>query len=380
MDAAGTDLSGALQPPTAPEPAPVEPASADDILVPITTRVVEHMGVRLSSATQPHLNILGIQSTSVASSLPSVAPPILRSVAAGGTTAPESEGAAASESEYSEYKFSEIDTMIDKAFKYKESNNSLICDILAMYLKGQKILYTEAKTHCEQRLNFLMLPAIFITALCTILSLVLKDISYGATIVSSLNGINAFILALINYLKLDARAEAHRVSAYKFDKIQSYVEFNAGKILFMTSASDELGEIMKKVQHDVNDIKETNQFILPEKIRYSYPNLHNTNIFTEVKHIQYKEMRATNQLKNMYNDELAVRARVEKAKREPDSTGPVKTDLDLLESIEFRKRIQMDKIIRILDEYLDLDKAFEEEMRLNRNIQRGVQLCGWLKM
>jgi hypothetical protein len=278
----------------------------------------------------------------------------------------------------SEYKFSEIDGMIDKAFKYKESNNSLICDILAMYLKGQKILYTEAKTHCEQRLNFLMLPAIFITAVCTILSLVLKDISYGPTIVSSLNGINAFILALINYLKLDARAEAHRVSAYKFDKIQSYVEFNAGKILFMTSASDELAEIMKKVQHDVNDIKETNQFILPEKIRYNYPKLYGTNIFTEVKHIQYKEMRATNHLKDMFNDEMAVKTRIDRAKHENNAVNTA--DISLLENIECRKRIQMDKIIRILDEYLDLDKAFEDEMRNNRNRRNGIQLCGWLKM
>ena len=280
--------------------------------------------------------------------------------------------------EGSEYKFSEIDGMIDKAFKYKESNNSLICDILAMYLKGQKILYTEAKTHCEQRLNFLMLPAIFITAVCTILSLVLKDISFGPTIVSSLNGINAFILALINYLKLDARAEAHRVSAYKFDKIQSYVEFNAGKILFMTSASDELAEIMKKVQHDVNDIKETNQFILPEKIRYNYPKLYGTNIFTEVKHIQYKEMRATNHLKDMFNDELSVKTRVEKTKHENRLVDA--KDTLLLENIECRKRIQMDKIIRILDEYLDLDKAFEDEMRTNRSRRLGFQLCGWLKM
>lgn len=280
--------------------------------------------------------------------------------------------------EYSEYKFSEIDSMIDKAFKYKESNNSLICDILAMYLKGQKILYTEAKTYCEQRLNFLMLPAIFITAACTILSLVLKDISYGPTIVSSLNGVNAFILALINYLKLDARAEAHRVSAYKFDKIQSYVEFNAGKILFMTSASDELGEIIKKVQNDVNEIKETNQFILPESIRYSYPKLHNTNIFTEVKHIQYKEMRATNHLKDMFNDELAVKTRIEKAKR--DGLVPNDKDVELFETLECKKRVQMDKIIRILDEYLDLDKSFEEEMRINRSKTRGCQLCGWLKM
>lgn len=281
-------------------------------------------------------------------------------------------------SEFSEYKYNEIDTMVDKAFKYKESNNSLICDILAMYLKGQKILYTEAKTYCEQRLNFLMLPAIFITAACTILSLVLKDISYGSTIVSSLNGCNAFILALINYLKLDARAEAHRVSAYKFDKIQSYVEFNAGKILFMTSASDELGEIIKKVQHDVNEIKETNQFILPESIRYAYPKLHNTNIFTEVKHIQYKEMRATNMLKDLFNDELTIKTRIEKAKH--DGKEPSRLDIEQLEITECRKRVQMDTIIRILDEYLDIDKEFEEEMRVNRNKTRGCQICGWLKM
>ena len=43
-------------------------------------------------------------------------------------------------------------------------------DILAVYIKGQKILYTEAKVYCEQQLNMLMLPAIFISSLCTLLS------------------------------------------------------------------------------------------------------------------------------------------------------------------------------------------------------------------
>lgn len=280
---------------------------------------------------------------------------------------------------YSEYKFSEIDQMIDRSYKYRETNNSLICDILAMYLKGQKILYTESKTHCEQRLNFLMLPAILINAICTILSLVLKDESFGPTIVSSLNGANAFILALINYLKLDARAEAHRVSAYKFDKAQAYVEFNSGKILFETKASEELGEIIKKVQHDVEEIKETNQFIIPEAIRYHYPRLYNMNVFAEVKHIQNREMAATNELKDLFNDYRTIELRIMHTKAAGGE--PVAEDVKALAVVEQKKRKQVQRIIQILDEYSKIDSSFEAEMEAHRRrVARRLDCCGWLKM
>jgi hypothetical protein len=89
-------------------------------------------------------------------------------------------------------------------------------------------------------------------------------------------------------------------------------------------------------------------------------------------------MRATNHLKDMFNDELAIKMRIEKAKHA--GVDPLKSDIEQLELVECRKRAQMDKLIRILDEYLDLDKAFEEEMRMNRTKNRGIQLCGWLKM
>ena len=129
---------------------------------------------------------------------------------------------------------------------------------------------------------------------------------------------------------------------------------------------------------DKIDIKKCEELFINNIQFNNSPYILNTNIFTEVKHIQYKEMRATNHLKDMFNDELAVKARIEKANR--DDKEPLKTDLDLLDALECRKRIQMDKIIRILDEYLDLDKAFEEEMRMNRTKRGGIQFCGWLKM
>lgn len=280
----------------------------------------------------------------------------------------------------SDYKFPEVDEIIDTSYKYPESNNSLICDVIAMYLKGQRILYTEAKTHCEQRLHYLMIPTIVITAVCTVISTVLRNTEMGPTLVSSLNGFNFFLLALINYLKLDARAEAHRVSAYKFDKILSYVEFNSGKILFETKASEELGEIIKKVQNDVSEVKETNQFILPEAIRYDYPNLHHTNVFVEVKRIQNKEIRATNELKDIWNEELAIKRLRKACPADTDRAQRDVLEARLADTVT-RKRKKLEEIIMIQDEYLDIDKAFEKEMATHRqSLSRRCDPCNWLKM
>ena len=66
--------------------------------------------------------------------------------------------------------------MVKKIYTDADMTQSTALDILATYIKGQKILYTEAKTLCEQRLHTLMLPAILVTALCTVLSLFLKEI------------------------------------------------------------------------------------------------------------------------------------------------------------------------------------------------------------
>jgi hypothetical protein len=260
--------------------------------------------------------------------------------------------------------YKRVEKMLDTQYNSDNSNKSVICDIIAMYLKGQKILYTEAKTVCEQRMNYLMLPAIFITSLCTILSLVLKDYAYGATIVSSLNGFNAFLLALISYLKLDAKAEAHRTSAYKFDKLQSQLEFSSGKSMFMEVTYEDMMGILKDTEGEVREIKETNKFILPEDIRLRYPQLYNLNVFAEVKKVQNAEMQKANQLKDVLND-IAMLV---------DPKDPARGGLKVKE----QKLIE--EIIALKDDYLQIDDLFEDEMKEERQrILRGCSVLGWLK-
>ena len=47
--------------------------------------------------------------------------------------------------------FRNVNDIIKKNYSYKENHSSTSLDILAMYLKGQKILYTESKVFCEKK-------------------------------------------------------------------------------------------------------------------------------------------------------------------------------------------------------------------------------------
>ena len=272
------------------------------------------------------------------------------------------------------FQYRQVDTMLKEAFNYKESNGSMICDIIAMYLKGQKILYTEAKTLCEQRLNYLMIPTIVITALCAVIGSVLKEYSYSSTIVSSLNGLNFLFLTLINYLKLDAKSEAHRISAYKFDKIQSKLEFNSGKILFIVGEIALLPQLINDTEKDVREIKESNQFTLPESIRYDYPVLNNINVFAEVKKIQSAETILINRLKDTLNEHVVINLRVH------STVTPTGADIEKLAELDTLRKMTTEQIIRIKEKYLEIDDQFEEEMKKQRKkFSKRYQICGWLK-
>ena len=274
------------------------------------------------------------------------------------------------------YKYAEVETQFEDTYLDDSVNSSAVLDLIAVYLKGQKILYTEAKTLCELRLNYLMLPAIFITALCSILSLILKDYGFGSTIVSVLNGGNAFILALVSYLKLDARAESHRTSAYKFDKIQAATVFSSGRVLFAALSKTEVIEIIDKVEKDVAEIKESNQFVLPELIRVSFPHIYGTNVFAEVKSIMNYETMNIDRLRNILNDRDAARVTLLTAAQDDKASAKLAYD-----EINQTYREHLRHCIEMRERYKNLDAELELELSDRFRAQRrcSLDLCGCLK-
>lgn len=264
-------------------------------------------------------------------------------------------------------------------------------DILATYLKFQKTLYTEAKVYCEQQLNYLMLPAIMISAFCTVLSQAIQYQQSGAIIISVLTACNSFILSLISYLKLDAKAEAHKSSAYQYEKLQALAEFNSGKVMYFNideklikdhtvidissnqiephvkTMKEVVYELVDSIEQKINEIKEMNKFILPEAVRGRFMFIYNRNIFSAIKKVRQHEYKLRTHFLMSVNQIVDAKMTF--------------TSEELMRDLRKNRDRILNEILSIKDEFDNECKGIEKQIE-DDMLRRNKSWCNcfrWLK-
>lgn len=202
-----------------------------------------------------------------------------------------------------------IDKNAEKHFNkyyYYDKSQSNKLDILLTFIKGQKHLFSHCSSVSKHKMNSLMIPTLIISTFNGVFAPFFKDSGWINNVSAGLNSIILLMLSMMGYFKFEASSESFFQISKQYDRLETAVKLMHSSIYFNNNMDFDLSttqehqphtvvntskKILNKQYNDkiqaienrINEIKESQQFSIPNETRNIFPIIYNINIFTLIR-------------------------------------------------------------------------------------------------
>jgi hypothetical protein len=201
--------------------------------------------------------------------------------------------------------YQEVEDSLNKHYT-KELQLSSEIDILLTYLKGQTHIFKQASRVTEQKFNFLMVPAIFMTGTMTVVAPFMAAIGWSGYVFSVLNALLTVVITINNFMKFQAKAAIYLSISNQYDKLGISVEMTRNHYLFVEDGHEKSKLILEKMSDTEKKImtiqNNYNDNIIPYEVQLMNPVISNINIFSFIKKIDHHKKNLIMDYKDVKNN------------------------------------------------------------------------------
>lgn len=195
------------------------------------------------------------------------------------TNKPEEEH---SNKKYKKFTYEDIERSLSQYYD-KNERNFTESDLLVTYLSGMRTLYVISRNITQLKSYSVSMSTISITICLAVIAPFVKDMYWGAYLLSAGNALATIFIFLSRYLKFDGNSAQYTFMAKQFNKLEVRVEY-------INSFEPNSSPKMRDIESSMMEMTEYIQEMIPEEAVQLFPLIYRTNIIQFIKKTeQYKK-------------------------------------------------------------------------------------------
>jgi len=176
---------------------------------------------------------------------------------------------------YKKFTYEDVEKSLSQYYD-KNENNFTETDLLITYLSGMRSIYVISKTITQLKSYSVSMTTISITICLAVIAPIIKDMFWGAYLISTGNAFITILIFLSRYLKFDSNSAQYAFMAKQFNKLEIRVEHE-------NSLENPSSQKMRDIETTMMEMNEYIQELIPEEAVQLFPLIYRTNIMQFIK-------------------------------------------------------------------------------------------------